>query len=214
VGGAFSFLRRNQGACGISMPWALFLLEEMSLEKTMFEKTMLQLLLSMLLLCCAMAEVHAQSQSDDKPEMRVTRSAEITVNGPLDKVFALFTPEGETHWIPSWKYTPIFPTSGTTEQDMVFRTDERTLWTLAVYDPPQRSLYVHASPEEIARIEVECSAIDRARTRVRITYVITAITEDAQHATAHHQSEAEFRKKMDQWKMWLDEYAVKEGWAK
>jgi hypothetical protein len=211
VGGAFSFLRRNQGACGISMPWALFLLEE-----TMFEKTMLQLLLSALLLCCAMAQVHAQSQSqsNDKSEMRVTRSAEITVNGPLDKVFALFTPEGEIHWIPSWKYTPIFPASGTTEQDMVFRTDEHTLWTLAVYDPPQRSLYVHASPEEIARIEVECSAIDRARTRVRITYVITAITEDAQHATAHHQSEAEFRKKMDQWKMWLDEYAVKEGWAK
>jgi hypothetical protein len=189
-----------------------FLLEKASVEKTMLVETLLQLLMSTLLLCCAMAQVNASS--DSKPEMRVTRSAEIAVNGPIDKVFPLFTPEGETHWIPSWKYTPIFPASGATEHDMVFRTDGQTLWTLAVYDPPRRSIYVHASPDEIARIEVECSAMDAAHTRVHITYVITAITEEAQHATAHHQSEAEFRKKMDGWKTWLDEYAMKEGWGK
>jgi hypothetical protein len=202
----FSFAA-NPSACGIPLPRALFLL-----EKTMVEKTLLQLLMPTLLLCCAMAQAHAQSEH--KPEMRVTRSADISVNGPIEKVFPLFTPEGETHWIPSWKYTPIFPASGSTERDMVFRTDEQTLWTLAIYEPPHRSVYVHASPEEIARIEVECSSADDAHTRVRITYVITAITEAAQHATAHHQSEAEFRKKMDGWKTWLDDYAVKEGWTK
>jgi hypothetical protein len=174
---------------------------------------MLQLLAVSLLLFCAMA------LADDKPgrpddKMRVTRSAEITVNGPIEKVFPLFTPEGETHWIPTWKYTPIFPANGATERDMVFRTDEQTLWTLAVYEPPRRAVYVHASPEEMARIEVECQSIDANHTSVRIAYVITALSEHAQQVTAHHQSEAEFRKKMDQWKVWLDEYAAKQGWTK
>jgi hypothetical protein len=169
---------------------------------------MLQLLAISLLLFCAMA------QADDRAQMRIARSAEITINGPLEKVFPLFTPEGEARWISYWKYTPIFPADGSTERDMVFRTDEQTLWTLAVYEPPRRSVYVHASADEMARIEVECRAIDASHTAMRITYVITAISEHAQQMNAHHQSEAEFRKKMDKWKVWLDEYAVKEGWAK
>lgn len=167
---------------------------------------MLQILLVSLLLFCAMA------YGEDR--MRVTRSDEITINGPIDKVFPLFTPAGEKLWIPHWRYVPIYPAGGETERDMVFRTDEQTLWTLAAYDPPHRSIYVHTSPEELARIEVECSVIDSNRTRIRITYVITAITEHAQQVAAVHQSEEEFRKKMEQWKQWLDAYAMKEGWTK
>ena len=167
---------------------------------------MLQLLVVSLLLFCAMAY--------DEDRMRVTRSAEIIINGPIDKVFPLFTPAGEKLWIPSWHYVPIYPAGGETERDMVFRTDEHTLWTLALYDPPHRSIYVHTSPEELARIEVECSAIDANHTRMRITYVITAITEHAQQVAAERQSDAEFRKKMEQWKLWLDAYAVKVGWTR
>ena len=169
---------------------------------------MLQILVMGVFMMCAMATAEA----DDN--VRAMRSGELTINGPVEKVFQLFTPEGETHWIPTWKYTPIYPASGETVRDMVFRTDEKTLWTLAVYEPPRRSVYVHTSPDELARIEVECRAVDANHTAMKITYVITAISMEAQQHLRVHQSEAEFRKKIDKWKQWLDEYAVKEGWAK
>src|SRR6185369_5976608 len=101
------------------------------------EKTMLQLLLLTLILFTAMA--HAQNPKSD---MRRSQSGEILIPGPIDKVFPLFTPKGELLWIPTWKYTPVFPPSGETERDMVFRTDDgATTWTLAVYDPPNKSIY-------------------------------------------------------------------------
>jgi len=157
---------------------------------------------------CAMAQIQADDQ------VRATRSFELTINGPIDKVFQLFTPEGENLWIPYWKYTPIYPASGDTVRDMVFRTDEKTLWTLAVYDPPRHSVYVHTSPDSLARIEVECSAVDANHTRMKITWVLTAITDQGKLEIEHHHSEADVPKKMANWKKWLDEYAVKSGWTK
>ena len=156
----------------------------------------------------------AMATAQQAEQARAVRSFELTINGPVEKVFALFTPEGETHWIPTWKFTPIYPASGETVRDMVFRTDEETLWTLAVYEPPRRSVYVHTSADLLARIEVECKPIDANHTNMKITWVMTAITPHGQMVIEHHQNEAEYAKRMESWKQWLDEYAVKAGWRK
>jgi hypothetical protein len=168
---------------------------------------MLQILAMGVFMMCAMA-----AKAED--QVRTVRTGELTINGPVEKVFTLFTPEGETHWIPTWKYTPIYPASGETVLDMVFRTDERTLWTLAVYEPPRRSVYVHTSPDDLVRVEVECRAIDANHTAMKITWVLTAITPEGSKNIEKHHSEADFPNKMKQWKQWLDDYAVKAGWAK
>jgi len=173
---------------------------------------MTQLLVFSLLLFCAMA--HAQSQPQNGDHVRATRSVEVTINGPIGEVFSLFTPEGETHWIPTWKYTPIYPASGETVRDMVFRTDEETIWALALYEPPHRSIYVHRSPDVLARIEVECQPIDSNHTHARVTWVLTALTSHGQMIIEQHQSEAEYTNRAKHWKEWLDEYAVKQGWGK
>lgn len=167
---------------------------------------MWQMLLIGLFMMCAMATAQNTDQA------RAVRSFELTINGPVDKVFALFTPDGETKWIPYWKWTPIYPASNETVRDMVFRTDEDTLWTLAVYEPPRRSVYVHTSPDVMARIEVECSPVDASHTKMKITWVLTAITPHGQTVIDHHETEAENVKKQERWKKWLDEYAVKSGW--
>ncbi len=151
-------------------------------------------------------------ESDSR--LRVTRSVHAAVNGPVDKVFALFTPEGETHWIPTWNYTPVYPASGDTVRDMVFRTDEQTLWTLAVYEPPRRSVYVHTSPDILARIEVECRSVDARHTSATVTWVFTALTEQGQAALEHRHSESEYANRTKHWKEWLDGYATREGWGK
>lgn len=165
---------------------------------------MLQLMLLSLLLFCAMA--HAA-----EPQ-RTSQTGEIRIHGPIEKVFPLFTPKGELLWIPAWKYTPVYPASGETEQDMVFRTDDgSTTWTLARYEPPRRSVYVLMNADLVARIEVECRAESANETNMRITYTWTALTEKGHEHSAQF-TEPEFKAKMTRWKTWLDEYAAKQGW--
>jgi hypothetical protein len=168
---------------------------------------MFQLLLLSLILFGAMA--YAQT-----PEAthRASQTGELRIHGPAEKVFALFTPKGELLWIPTWKYTPVYPASGETEQDMVFRTDDgATTWTLAHYDPPRRSVYVLMNADLVARIEVECRAASANETDMRITYTWTALTDKGRH---HFTSPEDFQAKMSRWKGWLDDYAVKAGWKK
>lgn len=168
---------------------------------------MLQMLLLTLVSFCGMA----LAQNNEEP-MRHSQSGEIRIHGPIDKVFPLFTPKGELLWIPTWKYTPIYPVSGETEQDMVFRTDDgATTWTLAHYDPPNRSVYVLMNADVLARIEVNCRAESDHETTMRIMYTWTALTEKGRR---HLASSEEFQAKMTRWKNWLDEYAIKEGWKR
>lgn len=164
-----------------------------------------------MLLLCGMA--YAQTSYKDDRD-RVTRSVGVTVNGPVEQVFQLFTPEGETHWIPTWKYTPIYPATGETVRDMVFRTNEETLWTLAVYEPSRRSVYVHTSPDVLARIEVECHAIDAQRTAAKVTWLLTALTEQGRTIIEQRHTEAEYATRKSNWKEWLDGYVTKHGWTK
>jgi hypothetical protein len=167
------------------------------------ETTMLKLLLLTLMTFCATA--HAQQL-----DQRHSQSGELRLRGPVEKVFPLFTPKGELLWIPTWKYTPVYPPSGETEQDMVFRTDDdTTTWTLAQYDPPRRSVYVLMNADLVAHIEVTCRAASPKETDMRITYTWTALTERGHH---HFTSPDDFQARMDRWKKWLDEYAVKAGW--
>jgi hypothetical protein len=170
------------------------------------EKTMQWLLLS-LILFCAMA--YAQTPTETE---RSSQTGELHIHGPVEKVFQLFTPKGELLWIPTWKYTAVYPASGETEQDMVFRTDDgTTTWSLAHYDPPNRSVYVLMNADLVARIQVDCKTLSPSETEMRITYTWTALTDKGRH---HFTSPEDFRAKMSRWKGWLDEYAVKAGWSK
>jgi hypothetical protein len=195
MGGAFSFTR-NRAPAAFTCRGRFFFGEEM-----------LQMLAIGMFMLVAMTQVQADDQ-------RAVNSFELTLNGPVDKVFTLFTPEGENLWIPTWKFTPIYPATGETVRDMVFRTDDQTLWTLAVYEPPKRSVYVHTSPDLLVRIEVECRAVDASHTAMKITWVLTAITEAGKKEIAQHHTQADLPKRIENWKKWLDEYAAKAGWSK
>jgi hypothetical protein len=154
------------------------------------------------------AMVYAQMPTDTQ---RTSQTGELRIHGPVEKVFQLFTPKGELLWIPTWKYTPLYPASGETEQDMVFRTDDgATTWTLAHYDPPNRSVYVLMNADLVARIQVDCKAASANETDMRISYTWTALTDKGRE---HFTSKEDFQAKMSRWKTWLDEYAKKAGWS-
>ncbi|RWA97127.1 hypothetical protein [Mesorhizobium sp.] len=66
------------------------------------------------------------------------RSHSIVLSGPIDRVFPLFTPTGETLWVDGWDPEFLHPQDGETRQGMVFRTahgDETTLWACTDWDP-------------------------------------------------------------------------------
>jgi hypothetical protein len=190
LGGAFSF-GQNSSAC-----------DHHGRGRFSLETTMIQLFLLSLLMCAAMAFAETP--------MRHSQTGEVLIHGPVEKVFSLFTPKGELLWIPTWKYTPVYPTSGETEQDMVFRTDDgNTTWSLARFDPPRTSVYVLMNDDVVARIEVNCRAESTKETTMRITYTWTALTEKGRQQLS---SPEQFQAKMSRWKGWLDEYAVKQGW--
>lgn len=41
-----------------------------------------------------------------------TRSAAIHLHAPADRVFPLFTPEGERLWVPGWNPRYLWPANG------------------------------------------------------------------------------------------------------
>lgn len=167
---------------------------------------MIKLMLLLVLVCCGMTFAAEPT--------RVSQMGEIRIHGPIDKVFQLFTPKGELGWIPTWKYTPLYPLSGETERDMVFHTDnETTTWSLVRYEPPHVSVYVLMNADLVARIEVECRPARSNETVMKITYVWTALTEKGREHVSGL-SGAEFDKKMAKWRGWLEEYAKKQGWVK
>lgn len=143
--------------------------------------------------------------------MRHSQTGEVRIPGPVEKVFPLFTPIGELLWIPTWKYTPVYPPSGETEQDMVFHTEDgANTWILAHYDPPNRSIYVFMNANVVVRIEVTCRAASPTETDMRIIHTWTALTEQGR---VLFPTDEAYKLKMENWKQWLDEYAVKAGWT-
>lgn len=106
----------------------------------------------------------------------------ITVDLPADQAFMLFTPAGEERWVEGWAPRYVHPADGRTEAGMVFSTgsgDETTHWLLADFDrAAHRSRYVRCTPaSRMTVVEVQCRAIDGARTEVDVGYTLTALND-------------------------------------
>ncbi len=114
-----------------------------------------------------------------------TKTFEITQ--PVDKMFPLFTPEGEKLWVPDWDYVNIM---GSTElcENYVFMTDShahktsRSIWIVKKYDPELHYVqYYKIEPmDKIGVVTVECTDIGSDRTRVKVTYKYVALSTEGE----------------------------------
>lgn len=100
---------------------------------------------------------------------------------PVTQAFELFTPQGETRWVPGWQPRYLHPADGRTQAGMVFTTgdgDELTLWTLADYQPASfHSRYVRVTPgSRFVQVSINCEALSDNQTAVTVTYVLTALS--------------------------------------
>ena len=143
---------------------------------------------------------------------QVIRTATIELPGPPDEMFPLFTAEGERLWVAGWEPEYVYPLSGEAMSNMVFKTtqgDSETIWTTIAYNAEQRRVaYVNVTPDEkVTRIDVECDAAGDGGTLARVSYTLTALTEQGEQAVTRLTEEA-YRERMEGWQTaihyWLE----------
>lgn len=109
----------------------------------------------------------------------MTCSAEFDVERPVEATLALFTAEGERAWAPGWD--PRLPASGRTEGvGAVFITAhaEQTTWVMVDQDD-RGARYARVTPGATAgTVTVNVIHADAMRTRLRVTYDLTALSGD------------------------------------
>jgi len=110
-----------------------------------------------------------------------TKSFEMAIS--VEKLFPLFSPEGEKSWVPGWDYENVM---GTTElaEDYIFLTkthDHGTtdaIWVVKKYDPKSHFIqFYKIEPEDkVGVVTVECTELETTRTKVQITYKYIALS--------------------------------------
>jgi hypothetical protein len=113
--------------------------------------------------------------------LHVDRSGDFTLPLPLGHVFPLFSPEGERAWVPGWDPDYLHPDHPSNAPGTLFRTThngEETLWLVLTYSPTEATArYSRFSPaSRVGTVQVHCQEEGPGRTRVTISYSLTAIT--------------------------------------
>jgi hypothetical protein len=115
---------------------------------------------------------------------RISRSATIHLNGPIEIVFPLFGPIKEKDWAEGWDPEIIYSKTNVVEQHMVFRTTGRHpeepfyTWTITTFYPDQHLIeYTVSTANRVWFITVACTAENR-QTTATITYTFTNLTDE------------------------------------
>jgi hypothetical protein len=114
----------------------------------------------------------------------VRLSGVVPVALPADEAFAFFTPSGERAWAQGWE--PEFPASSEdeTEPGTVFEVahdGRRSTWVVAACVPGRSITYARTTVSDRAGlVRVECAPAGDGTTDARVTYDLTALTEDAE----------------------------------
>jgi hypothetical protein len=112
---------------------------------------------------------------------RITRSYEQTIHADPDRVFDLLCPVKEAEWLDGWDYSLLYSESGLAEEGCVFLSrqegEKDTIWMITKRDVQTREIeFVRATPESrIARLTIVVSEKAAMVSKVKITYIITAL---------------------------------------
>lgn len=145
----------------------------------------------------------AQS-SRDVGSIHVDRSHVIRIDRPIEAAFPLFTPIGETVWVPDWRPVFVHPSDGTTAEGMVFLTDfdgEDTIWACVHFRPEAHEVgYVRVTPgSRVAMVDVAARSIDAATSEVTVRYRITALSPAGEAVVAAFGAAA-FAERIEGWR--------------
>lgn len=152
----------------------------------------------------------ASTFSAQETAQQVSRTGAFDLPCNADSAFPLFSPEGEREWVKGWAPTPVFPDRIEFRRDTVFREgppDDEAVWTIVDADrKTHRAEYVRvASHSHVGRVVVKIEPLGAERSRVAVTYTITAF---GQHPARLIEafSEKAYAAKMRHWQEQISAY--------
>ena len=137
----------------------------------------------------------------------------LSLHGPIEEVFPLFSPQGERLWVPDWSPELLHPPATDWAAGLIFRTKEETgdaIWVVTQLDLATHTVeYYRVEPGRyVARIVVECTAVDKELTRGATSYEFIGLSE-AGNAEIACMTQESYGQKMERWSAWINDYLVK-----
>lgn len=146
---------------------------------------------------------------------RISKTSTITLNAPIDKVFPLFNPINEKEWAAGWNPHVLYPSTGSVEERMVFRTlshhgqGSDSIWTITKYHPDQSFIeYFVFTSERLWWISIQCDEGNGGdKTVAKITYTYNGLTE-AGNLMNEKALEAMFHSELKDWEEAINHYLL------
>jgi hypothetical protein len=166
----------------------------------------------MLLSCMSLVFIAGllASAQEWQTAQQISRTGSFELACNAETAFPLFSPEGEKHWVPGWDPHPVFPATIAFARDTVFREgkgDEEALWTILRADrQAYRAEYVRVAPaSHAAHIIVELEPLGSERSRVRVSYTVTAFGKHRERLLQNF-SEQAYAAKLQNWQQCITGY--------
>ena len=146
----------------------------------------------------------------------IERSHTIELRGSREEIFPLFTPLGETDWVPGWDPTFHHPRSGEFAEGGIFTTSQDgepdTIWAVMECEPLEfRAKYARVTPgSRVAIVEVQCEEAAEGTTRLRATYTFTALSEAGNKYLAVF-TETHYQDYIESWRTAIERYQARES---
>lgn len=114
---------------------------------------------------------------------RVSKTATIQIEAPIEKVFPLFGPIKEMEWAHGWNPQRIYPKEAIMEEHMIFQTkssnehESHFLWMVTQLDFTKHIIeYTVQTPNRIWTISVQCNPQNSATTAT-VIYCYTGLND-------------------------------------
>lgn len=136
--------------------------------------------------------------------LAATQVRTFHLNAPRERVFPLFTAEGERAWAPGWQPRIL---SGATERGSAFITTAHSggtvTWIVTDYRPTEgRVSYARlVQDSNIGLVDVICTEPAGGGTDISVRYTLTAVNEAGQAFVAQFLSEQHYTTMIDEWRV-------------
>jgi hypothetical protein len=137
-------------------------------------------------------------------EQPATQVRSFRLDAPLERVFPLFTAEGERSWAAGWEPKIL---SGEVERGSAFVTRAHsgieTTWIVADYRPAEgRVSYARlAQGSNIGLVDVSCTAAEGGATVVSVRYTLTGVSDQGRAFVREFLEPGHYARMIDEWRV-------------